>query len=950
MNMRKSGLLLLLLLCSHIAMQGQVIVTVPEFPTDLDSTVVIFDATKGNAGLMNASPPIYAHTGVITNLSPSTTDWRYVVAPWTTNLPKALMTPLGNNLYQLILKPSIREYYGVPASETIEKIAFVFRNSDGTATGREADGSDIFGDVYPVTLSIHISSPAQKDLFVKQNSSIPVVSTSPLADSMFLYVNSTFRKKVKGLTISDTIVADNFGHDWTKYFVRIVAKNDTASVADSFSYTVIPDPTVADLPSGISDGINYINDSTVILSLFAPYKDFCFVTGDFNDWQPAENGYMNKTPDSSRYWIEIDHLIPGKENIYQYLVDGSLAIGDPYADKVSDPDDQYISSATYPDLIPYPAGQANGIATVLQTAQVPYSWDTTTFNPPKITDLVIYELLIRDFTASHTYQSVMDTLDYLKKLGINAIELMPVMEFEGNISWGYNPDYMFAPDKYYGPKNSLKDLVQVAHRKGIAVILDIVLNHQFGKSPLAKLYWNNANNRPASNSPWFNPIPRHPYNVGNDFNHESPFTKAFCDRAIRYWIMEYHVDGYRFDLSKGFTQVNSYPDNMTLWNAYDDSRILILKHYYSTLRSAKVDTYMILEHFADNSEEKNLSTSGMLLWGNMNYNYNEATMGWLTNSNFSGISYQQRGWTKPNLVGYMESHDEERLAYKDVTWGNSLAGYNIQDTTTSLKRLELAACFFFTVPGPKMIWQFGELGYDYSINWPTETSDSRLAPKPVRWDYLDQWRRSYTKNIFSSLISLKKNQPVFSSGSFLLDVGGAAKRIWLRDSTMDVTVLGNFDVAGMQVIPAFTREGEWYEYFTGDSLVVSDTLSPLYFNPGEYRLYTTVKLPKPLFTGISDATPKEDGEGILVYPNPSDGEMTFLFDLPQTSIVSVKIFDVFSRMLLNFNTGILHQGKNAIKVNLNDNVPGKIPDGIFLFRADAENYHKTGKLVIRSER
>ena len=317
---------------------------------------------------------------------------------------------------------------------------------------------------------------------------------------------------------------------------------------------------VADLPAGMTDGINYTGPSSVVLSLYAPYKKHCFAIGDFSGWQADSVHYMNRTTDGKHYWIIIDGLVPGQEYIYQYLVDGTLRIGDPYADKVSDPNDQYIPSSTYPGLLPYPAGQTTQIATILQTAQEPYPWSASTFTPPKTTDLVIYELLLRDFIASHDYPALEDTLEYLRNLGVNAVELMPVMEFEGNESWGYNPDFLFAPDKYYGPKNALKHFVETAHSKGIAVILDIVLNHQFGQSPLVRLYWDAANNRPAPNSPWFNVIPKHPYNVGFDFNHDSPDTKAYCKRVLNYWIGEYHIDGFRFDLSKGFTQVNSYPE------------------------------------------------------------------------------------------------------------------------------------------------------------------------------------------------------------------------------------------------------------------------------------------------------------------------------------------------------------------------------------------------------
>ncbi len=209
-----------------------------------------------------------------------------------------------------------------------------------------------------------------------------------------------------------------------------------------------------------------------------------------------------------------------------------------------------------------------GIATVLQTAQQPYSWQINDFTPPAVEDMVVYELLIRDFTALHSYQSLSDTINYFKRLGVNVIELMPVSEFEGNISWGgYNPNYYFAPDKYYGPKNTLKTFIDLCHANGIAVVLDIVLNHSFGTSPpYVMLYWDKINKRPSANSPFYNPIAKHDFNVGYDFNHESQATKAFTKRVVNFWITEYKIDGFRFDLSKGFTQKNTL-GNTAAWGA-----------------------------------------------------------------------------------------------------------------------------------------------------------------------------------------------------------------------------------------------------------------------------------------------------------------------------------------------------------------------------------------------
>ncbi len=159
--------------------------------------------------------------------------------------------------------------------------------------------------------------------------------------------------------------------------------------------------------------------------------------------------------------------------------------------------------------------------------------------------------------------------------------------------------------------------------------------------------------------------------------------------------------------------LNDLRTDVGVWGQYDQSRIDILTRMANKIWEIDSTAYVILEHFADNSEETVLANYGMMLWGNMNHQYNEATMGY--SSDLNGVSYKSRGWTVPHLVAYMESHDEERLMYKNIRFGNSAPTYNIKDTSVALNRIKLAAAFYFTIPGPKMIWQFGELGYDYSI-------------------------------------------------------------------------------------------------------------------------------------------------------------------------------------------------------------------------------------------
>ncbi len=237
--------------------------------------------------------------------------------------------------------------------------------------------------------------------------------------------------------------------------------------------------------------------------MHAPYKTSVFVFGDFSDWQigpefKLKRNMANEQNIDTRYWVTLSGLTSGEEYAFQYLIDEELVIADPYADKVLDPwNDSWIDDVTYPNLKPYPSGLTTNIVSVLQTGQNEYNWQNTAFEPPAAGKLVMYELLLRDFIEAHNFQTLKDTISYFKNLGINAIEIMPFSEFEGNSSWGYNPSFYFAPDKYYGTEEALKAFIDECHGNGIAVIMDLVLNHAYGQNVMARMYWDADNNRPA---------------------------------------------------------------------------------------------------------------------------------------------------------------------------------------------------------------------------------------------------------------------------------------------------------------------------------------------------------------------------------------------------------------------------------------------------------------------
>lgn len=720
--------------------------------------------------------------------------------------------------------------------------------------------------------------------------------------------------------------------------------------ADSTTFTILINPplVVEALPAGAKDGINYLSPTAATLALQAPRKDFVYVIGSFNNWQIDTNYFMKRTPDSSRYWITLNNLTPGTQYLFQYLVNGNLRIADPYAEQISDPfNDRFIGSTTYPNLIQYPAGQTEEIASVLQTAQTPYNWQAVNYKRPAQQDLVIYELLVRDFLAAHDYKTLIDTLSYLQNLGVNAIELMPINEFEGNLSWGYNPAFYFAADKYYGPRQDLKRFVDECHKRGLAVILDVVLNHAFGQSPLVRLYSQGPYGPPTPQNPWFNVSARHPFSVGYDFNHESQATKDLVDRVTSFWLTEYKVDGFRFDLSKGFTQRFSGND-ASLWSAYDASRVAIWKRIADKMWSVDSAVYVILEHFADNREEKELAEykRGMMLWGNMNTAYSQSAMGWLEdsgrNSDLSGGYYKNRGWLKPGLITYMESHDEEWLMYKNLQFGRSSGSYDAKNLSTALNRIKLVAAFFLTIPGPKMIWQFGELGYDQHL--PSGSEPGRTDPKPILWNYYAQPARKNLYKVFAALLKLRNENEVFRSTdtqiSWRVGQGQYDRRINFSHPSMNATVIGNFHVVPLNVNPSFQNTGTWYDYFSGDSLSVMNTQAAIPLQPGEFHIYTTKKLPTPE-KGI--VTTVEDKPVTLAYsfelhqnfPNPFNPETTIHFALPQPAEVTLRVFNLLGEEVITLARGKMAAGTHTLAWNGRNAAGELMGSGIYLLRLEA---------------
>ena len=819
----------------------------PAYPNADEACVIKFNPQSGNP-LYNHSGDLYGHLGVVVE-----GEWMFVPTDWGTTDKKTRFTKVADNSWELKLEPSIREYFG-SGQTPLNMIAIIVRSADGSIKSHDAD--------------------------------------------QFCSVKEE------------------------KYF------------NESFT----PDPLVFEtMPAGVRHGINYNDNGSVTFVLYDKDKDgkrfdYCYIVGDWNEWERVKEGAMKRDNEAGCWWITLDGFDADKEYRFQYRLgnqpSSDIRVSDPYTEIVYDQwNDQYI------DGVPaFPEG-ARQLVSAFQINRPEYSWKHSDFKVEDKNDLVIYEMLFRDFTTSQDIAGAMERLDYIENLGVNAVQLMPVQEFDGNNSWGYNPNHWFALDKYYGTREEYKAFIDECHSRGLAVIIDVVYNHATGSHPWAKMWWSGS--ATAENNPFFNVLPTHPYNVYHDMNHENAMVKEHVKRSLEYLLTEYDVDGFRFDLTKGFTQKQTDPD-VAAWGRYDQSRVDILKGYADHIWSVNSDAVVIFEHLSDWDEEKVLAQHGIQLWRNVNHEYRSAVSG--GQGNFSNM-YS----TAPfgGFVGYMESHDEERLCYgatsstASVTWGicgtltswgsspdismtadgpffvaknvtftaddmfkirgnsswddafnygASTKGYKLpldkeyqltvgsgsQDMavpaagsydvyfspdvqkiwlmtvgkrpaapavnpgetedalTVAMRRAGASAAFFLTVPGPKMIWQFGEIGYDYTIE-----HNGRTGEKPVVTDeYMAVPARKALYDTYAVLLKFRRENPRFfdQDAEFEWTPAGTIKKITCSVDGKTFHVVGNF---GKSSASYAVPSGSWTDYINGGAVSGNITLKQ-----GEFRLLT----------------------------------------------------------------------------------------------------------------
>ena len=330
--------------------------TDPAFVTEAmteDITVILNTAGTAADGFTGE---LYAHTGVLTDKSTSNGDWKYVLADWGNNIPECKLESKGDNIWHYTIKGGVHAWYGVPDSEKVTHLAFVFRSADCSIEVKD-NGADIFVELATEGLSVKIISPAHGAILqVGQEYTVQVQQQA--ATSVKLFKNDTPVAETGGATLSYTYAPT----EPEDVVFKAVATDGTNTVEESVKVAVLGETENATRPADAKNGVT-VNGNEATFVLFAPGKQSVVLLGDFNDYAPSNESMMKR--DGDYFWITISGLEEGVEYGYQYLVDGTIKIGDPYATKILDPwNDKWISASVYPNLKAYPAEYTSDIVSV----------------------------------------------------------------------------------------------------------------------------------------------------------------------------------------------------------------------------------------------------------------------------------------------------------------------------------------------------------------------------------------------------------------------------------------------------------------------------------------------------------------------------------------------------------------------------------------------------------
>jgi 1,4-alpha-glucan branching enzyme len=540
------------------------------------------------------------------------------------------------------------------------------------------------------------------------------------------------------------------------------------------------------------------HDDVVFYRVWAPHATEVSVVGSFNGWDPEQNPLMSE--DNGHWGGLVADSKSGDE--YKFFLKtpfGDFQRNDPYALKMTN---------------------SAGNSIVYDHSE--FDWGSSEMTIPGWHELIIYELHIGTFHAKGkdqvgTFYTAIEKLDYLKMLGINAVELMPCSEFPGSRSWGYNPANPFAIESDYGGPDGLKAFVKAAHEAGIAVILDVVYNH-FGPSDMDLWQfdgWQEGDgggiyfyNDWRAETPWGNTRPDFGRNEVRQYIH---------DNALM-WLREYKVDGLRMDMVPYIRNVKAdgNPDNDIM------EGITLMQWINRDIREQFPNAITIAEDmhsldFITNSAENDGLGYGSQWDAKFVHTIREAII--TQDDQHRDLSaVAQAICHRYNLdafqrIIYTESHDE-------VSNGQARVAEEIADGDVnnwySKKRAALGVALVLTSPGIPMIFQGQPLLED---KW---FSDS----DPIDWTRLEKF--SGFADLHRDLIHLRRNWFGVTGGLQGQEVEiireDHEKKIlamhrWQTGGPKDsVIVVLNFSTQGVDDYKiGLPRAGKWHLRFNSDN-------------------------------------------------------------------------------------------------------------------------------------
>lgn len=465
----------------------------------------------------------------------------------------------------------------------------------------------------------------------------------------------------------------------------------------------------------------------VAFRVWAPFAEQVFVTGTFDDWAGDRHPLASE---GNGYW-SVDVPAAGAGNEYKFVIhNGSTELWriDPYARDVT-------------------GSQGNGVIIAKD-----FDWGDEGFSMPPWNELVVYEMHVGTFNDQPggppgNLNAVIERLPHLSDLGVNALQIMPSLEFAGGFSWGYNPAYIFAIEEDYGGPDALKALIQAAHRSGIAVIFDVVYNH-LGPSDLDLWQFDGWEengkggiyfyNDWRSTTPWGDTRP--------DYG-RGPVRRYLRDNAL-YWLEEFRIDGLRWDATAYIRNV--YGNNNDRAHDLPDGWSL-MQWINQEVKARMPWKIAIAEDLRDNdwlTQDFSIGGAGFdaqwdagfvhpvraAIIAQQDESRDMFSIGAAIRARYNHDAFER--------VIYTESHDEVangKARVPQEIWPDNPGSY------FSKKRSTLGAALVFTSPGIPMIFQGQEFLED---EWFRDSD-------PIDWSKRDTF--SGILQLYRDLIRLRRN-------------------------------------------------------------------------------------------------------------------------------------------------------------------------------------------------